>query len=190
MHYEVEQKFAIESFADVETRVSDLGGEFDLPVEQVDSYYAHPVRDFAKTDEALRIRRIGESARVTYKGPRIDGTTKTRREIEIPLGGGGEGDSGRQFAAMLDCLGFRLVAEVVKQRRSARLIWQDVEIEIALDDVRGAGTFVELETTADEQTVDQARQTIAALARRLNLSAEEHRSYLELLLERNATPPQ
>lgn len=186
MHYEVEQKFAVEDFTDVETRVSNLGGEFAPPVEQVDSYYAHPVRDFAKTDEALRIRHIGESARVTYKGPRIDGTTKTRREIEIPLGG--DGDSGRQFAATLNCLGFRLVADVVKLRRSARLIWQDVEIEIVLDEVRGVGTFVELETTADEQTVDQARQTIAALARRLNLLAEERRSYLELLLERNATP--
>ena len=44
-----------------------------------------PCRDFAQTDEALRIRTVGDTSFVTYKGPKLDATTKTRRELELPL---------------------------------------------------------------------------------------------------------
>ena len=52
---------------------------------EVDRYFNHPARDFAETDEALRIRRIGPVNRITYKGPRVDTVTKTRQELELPL---------------------------------------------------------------------------------------------------------
>ena len=52
------------------------------PAEQVDTYFSHPARDFAATDEALRIRSIDQENFVTYKGPKLDATTKTRREID------------------------------------------------------------------------------------------------------------
>jgi len=180
MTFEVEQKFPVEELSAVEARLCELGAAVGAPRQQVDRYCAHPNRDFAQTDEALRIRRVGEANFVTYKGPKIDAATKTRREIEIALPAGAEGDA--QFAALLEALGFRPVAEVRKQRRTARLVWQEQAVEAALDEVQGLGSYVELELGADEQGLDAARAALTALTARLGLEHPERRSYLELLL--------
>jgi adenylate cyclase class 2 len=49
-----------------------------------DTYFRHPCRDFAETDEALRIRirRFNGhfEAFLTYKGPRLTGTQKPGRK--------------------------------------------------------------------------------------------------------------
>ena len=69
-----------------------------------DRYFAHPSRDFARTDEALRLRRIGEFNFITYKGPKLDATTKTRREIEIGLADGQQ--AATDAAELLAAIGF------------------------------------------------------------------------------------
>ena len=74
---------------------------------QRDRYFNHPSRDFAQTDEALRIRTQGRETRITYKGPIVDSQTKTRREIEIPVGAH-DGDD-EKLAQVLVLLGFREV---------------------------------------------------------------------------------
>ena len=76
------------------------------------------------------------------------------------------------------------MGEVRKHRRTFDLAWQGYEVEAALDEVAGLGHFVELEISADEQTLDAARAALASLATRLALGGSERRSYLELLLER------
>ncbi len=85
MSYEVERKFRLPASQAFTEQVTRLGGTFSEPVVQIDRYFAHPSRDFAATDEALRIRTSGECSWLTYKGPKIDSTTKTRREIDISL---------------------------------------------------------------------------------------------------------
>ena len=85
MKIEVELKFAVADAVAVREKLNQLGAEFLAPVIQTDNYYAHPARDFAATDEALRIRRVGTASYLTYKGPKIDQMTKTREETEIPL---------------------------------------------------------------------------------------------------------
>ena len=60
MNYEVEQKFRVNDMLAVEHALRRLGAHIEPPQLQVDCYFAHPARDFAKTDEALRIRRVGE----------------------------------------------------------------------------------------------------------------------------------
>jgi len=189
MHYEVEQKFALANPADMAGRLAALGAQAVGQCEQVDCYFSHPARDFSKTDEALRIRRVEGQSLVTYKGPKIDRETKTRQEIELalPAGATTAADFGRLFAA----LGFAPVAEVRKHRRTFHLVWQGQQVEAALDEVAGLGHFVELEISASEETVDAARGALASLAGRLELAASERRSYLELLLEgpRGVTPP-
>jgi adenylate cyclase class 2 len=187
MQYEVEQKFAVDDSSAVEFRLRELGAAFHDPIEQSDRYYNHPARDFGQTDEALRIRCIGDNTRVTYKGPKIDTQTKTRREIELPIGEPGEGrQSAEQLSAMLELLGFRFVAEVRKTRRTAELLWQGQHVEVALDDVADVGRFVELETSAADAALQQAKQRIIALAADLGLAQHERRSYLEMLLKRRS----
>jgi adenylate cyclase class 2 len=150
--------------------------------EEVDAYFGHPARDFAKTDEALRIRRIGPDAWITYKGPKIDSTTKTRCEIELPLMT--DDSTSERWADLLIALGFQPVAEVRKHRRKAIVHWQGRRVEISLDEVHGVGDYVELELIADEDDLEPARACIQSLAQELDLSGSERRSYLELLLER------
>lgn len=180
MSYEVEQKHVTEDLAAKRRALEELDARFSEPVVQVDRYFAHPARDFARTDEALRVRSVGPRNFVTYKGPKVDETTKTRREIELPLA---EGDQGRDgFSELLVALGFEPVAEVRKKRTTAELVWRDLSVEAALDEVEGLGAFVELEIEAEEDALNQARDAIASLAERLKLGPGERRSYLELLL--------
>lgn len=186
MKFEVEQKFPVSDRADIERRLAALGAAVGPPVAQSDVYYAHPSRDFAQTDEALRIRRIGDRNFITYKGARIDPTTKTRREIELPLADGDE--SAVQWGELLAALGFRQVTEVRKLRRTAEFNWHDFEVEAALDEVETLGSFVELEISVEEPEVDAARSALAAVAAKLNLGAGERRSYLELLLGKDGPP--
>jgi adenylate cyclase class 2 len=185
--YEVELKFPVSDPADVERRVTGLGGRFAPAIDQVDRYFAHPVRDFAVTDEALRLRRVGDDVVVTWKGPRIDAATKTRRELELGVApaAGGPPDGAATIARWTDlfeALGFRPVREVAKRRRTALIHRDGATIEAALDDVAGLGWFLELEEQAAAADVNRARERLAALARELGCTAPERRSYLELLL--------
>jgi adenylate cyclase, class 2 len=184
MQFEVEQKHRIEDIEAFAARLAERGVVVGPPVEQADEYFAHPCRDFATTDEALRIRSVTEGSFVTYKGPRLDTTTKTRRELELPLDA--RDASGCGFAELLEALGFTSVGVVRKSRRTFQLEHGGRQVEGALDDVDGVGTFVELELVADEATIDDAKSTISALAAELDLAASERRSYLEMLLVQSA----
>jgi adenylate cyclase, class 2 len=181
MSYEVEQKFRVPDLLAIEARLTAMGVEIAPPHEEADLYFAHPARDFAKTDEALRLRRKGDHYRITYKGPKIDATTKTRREIELPLPPGQRAFA--DWTELLEALGFRGVAEVRKSRRKAIVPWQGREIEASLDQVERVGTFVELEQVADVDDMEAAKTAIASLARELGLSGSERTSYLEMLLK-------
>jgi adenylate cyclase class 2 len=181
MKYEVEQKFPIPDIAVVQSRLATLGETISAARLEVDVYYARPARDFTQPDEALRIRRVGESNCMTNKGPKIDSTTKTRHEIELPLAPGDE--SGRRCGELLESLGFRPIGEVRKQRRKATVIWQDRQVSAVLDDVEGLGLFAELELLCEPAEVEASKACIASLAQRLELQASERRGYIEMLLE-------
>ena len=188
--YEVEQKFRVADPVALEAALIGLAARFRDPVEQVDRYFAHPCRDFVKTDEALRLRRVGDEVAVTWKGPRIDSAAKTRRELELalaavpPLPGGPRGGQATldRWTDLLEALGFRRVRDVAKRRRAARVPWQGTEVEVALDRVEGVGEFVELELQAAEGEVPLATACIESLAAALGCGAQERRSYLELVI--------
>lgn len=182
--YEVEMKFPVADAAAVERKLVGLAARFHDPIEQVDLYFAHPSRDFARTDEALRLRRVGDAVAITWKGPRIDTATKTRREIELPVtpvaaAGGG---TIAAWTELLEALGFRPVMEVAKRRRPARVPWQGCDVDVAVDSIVGLGDFVEVEVQARQGELPQARAVVASLAEALGCSGQERRSYLELLL--------
>jgi adenylate cyclase, class 2 len=184
MGYEVEQKYRVEDGTAVERQVQTLGSELGDWVVQIDQYFAHPSRDYAATDEAFRIRRVGHRNWVTYKGPKLDATSKTRKEIELPLPDRQEGAD--RFAELLDALGFRPVATVEKKRRHATVTWEGRRCEIALDQVEQLGTFVELEFYATDDDLPRVRASLQTLADHWGLKGTERRSYLELLLEARA----
>jgi adenylate cyclase class 2 len=179
---EVERKYRIADRDSIRIRVQSLGGRWAAAITQNDRYFAHPVRDFAATDEALRVRSVGPLNVITYKGPKIDRESKTREEIEIGLEDGEA--AAKELGAILLRLGFKAVLTVTKSREIAKIEWQNSEVEIALDEVTGAGLFVELETQAAEADLEIAKACIHSLATALGLAEEdqERRSYLELVL--------
>lgn len=180
MRYEVEMKFAVADMAALESKLVRCGVTIGQPQTELDIYFSHPARDFAQTDEALRVRRKGQAVFVTYKGPKIDPQTKTRHEIDLPLPPGEE--TAQAWIEMLTVLGFGIVGEVRKSRRKAAIAWQGRSVEGSLDEIEGLGTFVELELIAEANDLDTARANIASLAAELGLAGSERRSYLELLL--------
>jgi adenylate cyclase, class 2 len=189
--YEVELKFSVADPRALEQQLGSLGAKWHAPIDQIDRYFNHPCRDFARTDEALRLRHDGDGVAITWKGPRIDATTKTRREIELPLAMGvAEGgdvahpaSTIAEWTDLLEALGFRPVATVAKRRQPARVHWQGMEVGVARDSVAGLGEYLELELQASEADVPLARACLESLAKELGCGACERRSYLELLLE-------
>ena len=170
---EIEAKAAIENKEEIKQRILEAGGKYIRVETQSDIYFAHPSRDFMKTDEALRIREAGNEYTLTYKGPKLDKLTKTREEIEIKL------DDPAPMAGVLKMLGFMEVAPVVKTRSHYTL----GDYQVALDEVEGLGHFIEVEKHADSYKPEELVELLKSLG--VEESKMERRSYLELLLERN-----
>lgn len=179
---EVEMKFAVDDFEPLEKALKARGAAIERVRRDADHYFNAPDRDFAKTDEAFRVRSIGNTNFVTYKGPKLDAATKTRLEVEVALADGPE--AAADFRRLITLLGFRFVAVVEKSRRTAELSSRGFDIHATLDDVDGVGRYAELEIVASEEQADAARAAILETAKELHLDRSERRSYLQLLLER------
>lgn len=180
MTWEVELKFAVGDRGDLAPDLLRLGAVAAGESEQSDTYFAHPCRDFVQTNEAFRLRTVNGQHYLTYKGPVVDRTIKTRQEIEIPCGSGES--TGEQWRSLIAALGFRPVREVRKHRRRFTLMREGRQFELCLDRVPALGDFAEIETLAETDDRDVAREQVWSLARELDLTTAEPRSYLELLL--------
>jgi len=165
---EVEVKFKADK--DIEDRIRSMA-EFVCEKEEIDLYFNSPVRDFRKSDEALRIRKDSEGVKITYKGPKIDPETKTREEIEIEV------DDYEKAVELLRRLGFVPVREVAKRRR----IYKLENVTICFDEVKELGTFVEIEIKSED--LESAKRKIFEIARQLGFDPAKsiRKSYLELL---------
>ena len=179
---EIEMKFPAADFAALQRPLSAWGAAPAETRTEADHYFNAPDRDFARTDEALRLRRIDAANYVTYKGPKRDAQTKTRTEVEVPLAEGDE--AARDFVRLLTLLGYRPTAVVRKQRTVYHLKRGGFALEVCLDEVEGLGRFAELEILAPEEQLDRARAVLLETAGQLGLRTSERRSYLELLLEK------
>jgi adenylate cyclase class 2 len=193
--YEVEIKVPADVDA-VRERLRAAGAERADARHQRDVYYDAPHRDFAETDEALRVRRetplpdgIGspdggngggggeddETVKITYKGPLLDEGSKTRTEHETAVA---DGDAA---AGVFAGLGFEPAATVEKRRE----FWAYDGFTVTLDAVDGVGEFVEIErevpeSAAIEATRDEALDALDRLG--LDGSSQVRTSYLGLLL--------
>lgn len=171
MTLEIEVKAYADDLERVEADLKRMGAHFVAEVCETDTYFNHPSRNFAETDEALRIRVSDDHTFLTYKGPKIDPRSKTREEIEVSL------KDADTTAQLLTKLGFTPVADVRKVRRLFTLD----NFTICLDTVDTVGTFVEVETSG--KNVKELRNQALSILETLNLRNRERKSYLELLLE-------
>ncbi|WP_292372109.1 class IV adenylate cyclase [Methanosarcina sp. UBA411] len=153
-------------------------GAVKLGVEdQSDIYFAAPHRDFAKTDEALRIRSLDGQAVLTYKGPKLDGISKTREEFETPV-------NEAVIIQILHSLGFSEAGLVRKKRE----VFRTGEITVCLDAVEGLGEFLEVEIVAEsEKELETSRAKLFELLKQFGVGEKDsiRTSYLEMVLEKN-----
>ena len=100
-------------------KIKKIGGEYSHTEIQRDIYFNGKSKDFKKTDEALRIREIPDGDDfiniLTFKGPKLDSETKTRKEIEVTI------DNKENMTDILINLGYKPSAIVNKVRRIAIL---------------------------------------------------------------------
>ena len=183
--FEVEIKFQVADVSELERKLQQIGStNFGEPVTESDAFFQHPNRDFSQTDECLRLRnRVlpdGTTEHsLTYKGPKIDTSTKTRQEIEIPI------TDPERWESLLIALGFLKSASVQKFRRRLGLTVNRRHVEIVLDTVpalpESDRQFVEMEILASAEGVEASRKVILDLAEQLGLSEPIRDSYLKLV---------
>lgn len=166
---EVEIKSRCDDLNKIKQTIVDMGGTFISTELEDDCYFNHPCRDFGKTDEALRIRKVNGAIYRTYKGPKLGGKTKTRFEKEVEI------HDADAMQEILHNLGFVLYGQVQKKRD----VYVLNEVTICCDDVKGLGTFVELEMISNNQL--EAEKRLFALAETLGLSDFTTASYLEMV---------
>jgi pantoate--beta-alanine ligase len=184
---EIEQKYAHADFDALRRHLEGWGAGSPVVHDEADQYFNAPDRDFARTGEAFRLRRIDQVNLLTFKGPRQSGAVKIRPELEIPLPPGDE--AARQHAELLALLGYRPVAIVRKRRSAYALKRNGFDVQVCLDEVEGLGRFAEVEVLAPQEQAERASATLGRLAAELGLSQVEPRSYLNLLLTARAAKP-
>jgi adenylate cyclase class 2 len=170
---EIELKARVPDLQAVRERLISLNAELEGRVYERDLYLNAPHRDFAETDEALRIRDTNGRSTVTYKGAKkLDFRLKAREEWNCDV------ESGERMESIFKSLGFRQAAEVRKWRE----YYHYRDATICLDEVEGLGDFVEIELS-DPESVEDPAGYVAFLAEELGIRGEPIlSSYLELLL--------
>jgi adenylate cyclase class 2 len=198
--YEVELKVPAD-LAAVRARLEELGVPRTCRLTQVDTYYDAPHREFAETDEALRVRherRVNDPGavvrrgdwdedpvetitRLTYKGPLVDEDSKTRREVQTAV------EDAAALGDLLESLGFEPAATVEKDREC----YDFDGYVVTLDDVDGLGEYVEVEREVTEAEVDDAREGARDVVSRLGLDPDDQvrTAYLVLLLDGEGNSP-
>lgn len=174
---EVEVKAKIESFDIMRERLENLNAKKIKTEYQEDRYFNSPVKDFAKTDEALRIRKTKtetyERLFITYKGPKIDSKSKTREEVEMEI------EDEHKCSKIFENLGFKEVRTVIKNREYYKID----NFEISLDNIKGLDPYMEIEITLeDDSDYSEAQKSIFEMFEKLEITyGFERTSYLELL---------
>jgi adenylate cyclase class 2 len=193
---EVEIKVRITDPDIIRKKLEENQAIYKLSLLHEDTYCNMPIglRDFKKTDEALRVRksvRFDKNYKdsmqkienyLTYKGKKIDLVSKTREEIDIGI------ENLEEMIKILKILGFQEVLTVCKERELYEVEFKNEKIEILLDYIPVLNQhFIEVEylTEADNE-IEKARNLLFDFLRIFGIQKSESikKSYLELILEK------
>ncbi len=164
---EIEIKYPVSKlvFAKVKKTLAKIA-TVEKESHEIDTYYNAPHRDFLAPKyayEYLRLRHKNGKCILNYKHlyPE-DKREKTHSdEYETAL------EKHDQIQHILTSLNFKEYLVVDKKR-----ITFDYkgELEIAMDEVKGLGLFIEIETKKDSGTVTEARKAITAFAKKIGIA--------------------
>jgi putative adenylyl cyclase cyaB len=152
-------------------RLRNIGFGLTSNLREIDTYYSRPDVDFMQTVECLRIRQRDSFAEVTYK-PATTAATHTENnviikpETNLPI----QPEDAATAKQLLTNLGIVQLVEVNKYRRSFQSS-DFPQATVAIDEIKGAGTFVEVEVLSDDET--GALMTISEIEAKLGLNSME-----------------
>ena len=152
-------------------RLRNIGFGLTSNLREIDTYYSRPDVDFMQTVECLRIRQRDSFAEVTYK-PATTAATHTENnviikpETNLPI----QPEDAATAKQLLTNLGIVQLVEVNKCRRSFQSS-DFPQATVAIDEIKGAGTFVEVEVLSDDET--GALMTISEIEAKLGLNSME-----------------
>lgn len=183
MNIEVEIKVKINNFEEIKKKVSSLG-KLVKSIKQIDDYYIPCQRDFFANEpqpiEHLRIRTnpdksVFEYTRTINLRENLDYDYAEEYETEI--------SNAEEFRKILEFLDFKKVITVEKQRE----YWMCGDIELALDDVKGLGYFVEAEAGGNFKNAIEAKEACMNFLENLGIKDVENsqvkKGYPQILLE-------
>lgn len=193
---EVEIKVKISDPDEIRKKFKEHGGKYLLSLHHEDTYFNMPpeLRDFRKSDEALRIRKSTEFHKfdssekekthyfVTYKGKKIDSTTKSRNELETGI------DEGEVMKEIFITLGFREVFTVKKERDLYEFDYKDNKIEALIDYIPLLKAyFIEVEMMAEtKKEMEKSTDLLFKFLEQFRINKQEsiRKSYLELIADK------
>lgn len=179
---EVEIKLPVENRQELERKLQMKGFQAGKCVKEEDIYFNSPERDLKKRDEALRIRTVtnleteSEESVLTYKGPKLDHVSMTRKELETGV------ENPQMMREIFCALGYEK-QYMVRKKRS---YYEKEKLTACVDQVEGLGNFLELEILlTDENKREEALAEIEKLLHELGyqMSETSRTSYLSMLMK-------
>lgn len=185
MNIEVEIKVKVDNLEEIRKKVA-VEGKLIKSINQVDDYYIPCQRDFFAQKphpvEWLRIRTNPDKTIFEYDksiNKKADGRQDYAEEYETDI------SSPSEFRKILNFLDFKKIVTVDKQRE----YWMCGDIEIALDNIKGLGYFVEAEAKGNFKTMEEARGACVRFLEKLGIKDAEkkeiNKGYPVLVLEKN-----
>ena len=152
---EQEVKFHLPSIEVGASKLAALGARVETKRHfESNILYDFPDERLSKRDEALRLRRVGDDAWLTWKGPQLGASRiKQRRELETLL------EDGDAVEGILEALGVKECFRYEKYRTSYRLD----DAVLTLDETP-MGAFLEIEA---------APERISELAEKIELDMDD-----------------
>ncbi len=194
---EVEIKVRILDPKIIKNKFEENKGVYKLSLLHEDTYFNMPkgLRDFKKTDEALRLRKSIEFNKkeltneqrinhyITYKGKKLDSSTKTREEIEIKI------EDINMMKNLLRELGFQEILTVKKERDSYEFEFKSFRIEALIDYLPILDQhFIEVEYLLNSsEKLEESKEVLFEFLSLFGIKKEEsiRKSYLELIVDKS-----
>lgn len=178
---EIELKFPLKNPKEVIEFLNKHAQLKSKNVFQRDTYFTPAHRDFLNVKfpfEWLRLRESDKGASLNYKHFYPENAEKTDYcdEFETKI------DNPQAVKKIFDSLNFKKAVIVEKSRTT----WLFEDVEIAIDDVKELGSFIELETTTHFDDPRKGKEYLYKFLKKLNadVGEEDIRGYPFRILEK------
>lgn len=173
---EVELTFLL---PDVEEAAKILSEFFEKKAHQKDTYYVPKHKNFLEQKpllEWLRVRETENGCSFCYKKWHKSEGAVSCDEFETKV------DDVESLKSILENLDFKEIIVVEKDRR----LYNYKNVEIALDEIKDLGFFIELESKGDFESVDQAKEYLHKILEELKIKVGEQdfKGYPKRVLEK------